>query len=80
MSNNATEKNVIIETINQLRPYLNSDGGDIEFIKFEDDYVYIKLYGACAACQFKDYTIQDNIFEALKEKVPSIKGVINVEL
>lgn len=80
MINVDTEKNTIIETINQLRPYLNSDGGDIEFIKYEDNYVYIKLYGACAACQFKDYTIQDNIFEALKEKVPTIKGVINVEL
>lgn len=74
------ERKTILETINQLRPYLNSDGGDIEFVKYEDNYVYIKLYGACAACQFKDYTIQDNIFEVLKEKVPSIKGVINVEL
>lgn len=70
----------IIETINQLRPYLNSDGGDIEFIKYEDDYVYIKLYGACAACAFQDFTIQDNIYEALKEIVPTLKGVINVEL
>lgn len=71
---------VIIETLNQLRPYLNSDGGDIEFVKYEDDYVFIKLYGACANCGFRDYTIQDNIFEALKEKVPNLKGVINVEL
>lgn len=70
----------IIETINQLRPYLNSDGGDIEYLKYEDGYVYIKLYGACAACGFRDYTIQDNIFEALKEVDPEIKGVINVEL
>lgn len=70
----------IIATINQLRPYLNSDGGDIEYIKYEDGYVYVKLYGACAACAFQDYTLQDNISEALKEIVPSIKGVINVEL
>ena len=70
----------IIETINQLRPYLNSDGGDIEYLKYEDGYVYIKLYGACASCGFRDFTIQDNIFEALKEVNPEIKGVINVEL
>lgn len=74
------EQEKIIEIISQLRPYLNSDGGDIEFIKYENDYVYIKLYGACAACQFRDYTIQDNIFEAIKEQVPSVKGIINVEL
>lgn len=81
----STEKNndiefKIIETINQLRPYLNSDGGDIEYIKREDDYVFIKLYGACANCGFQDYTIQDNIYEALKEVDPTLKGVINVEL
>lgn len=70
----------IIEILNQLRPYLNSDGGDIEYIKYEDNYVYIKLYGACAACMFQDYTIQDNIYEAIKELVPDCKGVINVEL
>lgn len=74
------DKTKIIETLNQLRPYLNSDGGDIEFIKYENDYVYIKLYGACAACSFQDFTIQDNIFESLKEIVPTLKGVINVEL
>ncbi len=75
---NDTEK--ILEVLNQLRPYLNSEGGDIEFIKYEDNYVYIKLYGACANCGFRDYTIQDNIYEAIKEEVKDCKGVINVEL
>jgi Fe-S cluster biogenesis protein NfuA len=70
----------IVEIINQLRPYLNSDGGDIEFVKYEDNYVYIKLYGACAACAFKDYTIEDNILEAIKEEVPEVEGIINVEI
>lgn len=79
-NNNKNETEKIIEIINQLRPYLNSDGGDIEFIKYEDEYVYVKLYGACAACNFKDYTIQDNIYEAIKEDVPNCKGIINVEL
>lgn len=77
---NDSDEEKIISTINQLRPYLNSDGGDIEYIKYEDGYVYVKLYGACAACAFQDFTLQDNISEALKEIVPTIKGVINVEL
>ena len=75
-----SEEEKIIATINQLRPYLNSDGGDIEYIKYEDGFVYVKLYGACAACAFQDFTLQDNISEAIKEVVPSIKGVINIEL
>lgn len=70
----------ILEILNQLRPYLNSEGGDLEYIKYEEDYVYIKLYGACATCGFRDFTIQDNIYEALKEEIPTLKGVINLEL
>jgi len=83
VENNLKEDSVefkIINVINHLRPYLNSDGGDIEFIKYEDNYVYIKLYGACAGCAFKDYTIEDNILEAIKEMVPEVKGIINVEI
>lgn len=76
MKNN---ENKIIEVLNHIRPYLNSDGGDIEYIKYEDDYVYIKFYGACANCGFIDYTINDNILEALREEVPSIKGIIKVD-
>lgn len=77
---NDSDEEKIIAAINQLRPYLNSDGGDIEYIKYEDGFVFVKLYGACAVCAFQDYTLQDNIFESLKEIVPSVKGVINVEL
>lgn len=77
---NDSDEEKIITAINQLRPYLNSDGGDIEYIKYEDGFVFVKLYGACAACAFQDFTLQDNIFESLKEIVPSVKGVINVEL
>lgn len=76
--NNEIDK--IIEVINQLRPFLNSEGGDIEFIKYDDGFVYVKLYGACMMCEYKDFTIQDNIFEAIKAEVPDVKGVINVEL
>lgn len=76
---NKTEEK-ILEILNQLRPYLNSEGGDLEYVKYEEDYVYIKLYGACATCGFRDFTIQDNIFEALKEEIPTLKGVINLEL
>lgn len=86
MNKNENSKNIdmnkekILEILNQLRPYLNSEGGDLEFIKYDDDYVYIKLYGACASCGLRDFTIQDNIYEALKEEIPNLKGVINLEL
>ena len=78
IDNENLETEQIREIINQLRPYLNSDGGDIEFVKYEEEYVYVKLYGACASCIFQDFTIQDNIYEAIKEVVPNCKGVINI--
>ena len=50
--------NEIIEILNSLRPYLNMDGGDVEFIKYENKIVYVKLTGACQACMFSDETIK----------------------
>jgi len=66
--------------INDLKPYINMDGGDIEFVKYEDNYVYIKLSGACVGCSFIDYTLEDNLYEAIKEVVPECKGVLNIDI
>lgn len=70
----------IIDIIMSLRPYINMDGGDIEFIKYEENFVYIKLSGACADCGFIDSTIEDGILQTIKKEVPSVEGVINVSL
>lgn len=67
----------IKEILESIRPYINADGGDIEFIKYEDNYVYIRLYGACKQCSFSDETINNGIYETLVSEIPEIKGVIN---
>ena len=55
------DKNELIDKIkkmvDELRPYLNMDGGDIEFIKYEDNYLYVRLTGACQRCMFQDNTL-----------------------
>ena len=68
------------QMIEELRPFLMQDGGDIEFIRLEDNYVYIKLTGACKNCMFQDGTISYGIEALLKDKIPEIEGVINVDL
>jgi len=68
----------IKEIIDKLRPFLINDGGNIEFIKFEDGYVYIKMMGACANCQMLDLTLHDGIEAAIISEVPEVLGVINV--
>ncbi len=78
------EKEIIVnkikEIIEQMRPYLNSDGGDIDFIKYEDGYVYIKLTGACSNCLFQDQTLNEGLLEYFKNEIPEVEGVINVPL
>ena len=70
----------ILEIIDKMRPYLNMDGGDIEYVKYEDGYVYIKLTGACVDCMFQDNTINDGLLEFFKSEIPEIKGIINVSI
>lgn len=68
----------IIEIIDHLRPFLINDGGNIEFIKYEDNIVYIKMMGACANCSMIDLTIKEGIEAAIKSEVPEVKEVINL--
>lgn len=66
--------------IEELRPYFIQDGGDIIFIRLEDNYVYIKLTGACEHCSYQDETISYGVETYLKEHIPEIEGVINIAL
>lgn len=70
----------IIEIINMLKPFLATEGGDIEFIKFEDGIVYIKMLGACAECMYVDDTISSSIESTIMEEIPEVKGVVNLPL
>ena len=72
------EEKKIKEVIEKLRPFLVGDGGDIEFVKYENDIVYINMLGACANCHMLDLTLKEGIEAAIKEEVPSVKEVINV--
>lgn len=78
MNNNVSEK--IKEMIEDIRPYLNMEGGDISFIKYEDRYVYVKLLGACSHCLAQDETLQNGLLLLLQDEIPEIKGIINVTL
>lgn len=68
----------VIDVINRIRPYLNSDGGDVEFVKFENGIVYVKLVGACAGCAMQDATLKDGLEALLLEEVPGVVEVVNV--
>lgn len=69
----------IIEEIERLKPYLQNDGGNIEFVKFEDGIVYVKLFGACAGCSMIDVTLKEGIEEILTSEIPEVKEVVRVD-
>ena len=69
----------IINEIEKLKPYLQNDGGNIEFIKYEDGNVYVKLTGACAGCSLIDVTLKEGIEELLVSEIPEVKQVIKVD-
>lgn len=64
--------------LERIRPYLNRDGGDIEFIKIEDGIVYVKMLGACEGCALIDNTLYDGIERILVEQVPGVIAVVAV--
>lgn len=71
-------ENKINEILDKLRPFLINDGGNIEFIKFEDGIVYVKMTGACAGCSLIDVTLKDGIEEALINEIPEVLAVVNI--
>ena len=71
-------KEKIEETLKQIRPALQADGGDVEFIDEKDGVVKLKLKGACAGCPMSQMTLKLGIEKVLKERVPEVKEVISV--
>lgn len=70
---------LVKKTLKKVRPYLQADGGDVDFIKFEDGIVYVRLLGACIGCASSDETIKGGIEALLLEEVPGVIGVEQVE-
>jgi len=67
--------------IDQIRPYLQQDGGDIEFIDLTDDNVVnVKLLGACGSCPYSTMTLKNGVEAAMKKAIPEIKSVEAVNL
>lgn len=68
----------IKKVIHKLRPYLQRDGGDIEFVEFKEGIVYVKMLGACAGCSMLDETLKDGVEQILLEEVPGVIAVQNI--
>lgn len=67
---------LIQKSIDKVRPYLQRDGGDVEFVELTDDnIVYVRVYGACVGCLMLDQTLKDGVMSIIMDEVPEIKDV-----
>jgi len=69
-------KEKVNEVLDQVRPTLQADGGDVELIGVTDDgIVKVQLTGACGSCPFSTMTLKHGIEARLKEMIPEVKEV-----
>ncbi len=69
-------KELVEEALNDIRPQLQADGGDIELVEVTaDGIVKVRLVGACSGCPGAQMTLQLGVERAVKARVPDIKGI-----
>ena len=71
-------KDRVTNALEKVRPYLQSDGGDIDLIEVTDDMtVKVKLLGACQGCPYSMQTLKAGVEQAIMKEVPEIERVIS---
>ena len=72
-------KNKVKETLEEIRPNIQADGGDIELVDIEDGIVKVRLKGACAGCPMSALTLKQGVERTLKSRIPEVKRVEAVQ-
>ncbi|RDI51295.1 NifU family protein [Flavobacterium glaciei] len=77
-----TSEELLVEVqkaLEEIRPFLNSDGGDITLIAIEDDkHVKVRLEGACTSCSVNQMTLRAGVETTIKKFAPQIETVVNI--
>ena len=69
----------VMNILEQVRPYLQADGGDVNFVELTDDMVVkVELTGACGSCPYSTMTLKNGIETVMKKSIPEIKKVENI--
>ena len=72
-------KEKVEEGLNEIRPFLESDGGNIELISIEKNVVKVKLLGNCVGCSVNQMTLKNGVELTIKKFAPQIEEVINID-
>lgn len=65
--------------LEEIRPFLKSDGGDISFVDLKDDIVKVRFLGACTGCSVNQMTLKTGVELTIKKYLPEIQKVIEVK-
>ncbi|NLB34769.1 MAG: NifU family protein [Elusimicrobia bacterium] len=69
-------KEEVLAALEDIRPALQADGGDLELVEItEDGVVKVRLKGACAGCPMSQMTLKSGVERVLKERIPQVKSV-----
>ncbi len=74
----AETKNNVEKALEEIRPFLLSDGGNIKLLSIEEDTVKVQLEGACSGCSVNQMTLKNGVEATIKKHAPEIKEVINI--
>ena len=74
----ATLEQQVRETLEELRPALQMDGGDVEFVGIDGSVVQVRLLGACGGCPMATMTLVGFVEERLKQRGPEVRQVVSV--
>jgi len=73
-------KEEVQKVIDEIRPNLQADGGDIELVDVTaDGIVKVRLRGACSGCPGAAFTLKNGVERVLKQRIPAVKGIENVQ-
>ena len=70
--------NNVIEVLSELLPYIEADGGWLEYVETEEGYVKVRLGGACSTCAMSSMTLKQGIESKLMSEIPDVVGVVQV--
>jgi Fe-S cluster biogenesis protein NfuA len=72
-------KEKVEQGLNEIRPFLESDGGNIELISIKNNVVKVKLLGNCVSCSVNQMTLKNGVEMTIKKFAPQIEEVINID-
>lgn len=79
MSSNEELRKKVEEALKEIRNFLQMEGGDCELVEVSGDTARVKLTGSCAGCPFAQLTLKMRVEKIIRDRVPEIKNVVNVE-